>query len=353
MNTAGTLHNTLTLLLPALLLLCHQKVTSGAFAGINNSGRGFGDASSQKPAVTSSDRFKATCPADVGSIYEFDPNLVVGTTEPEKNNVDSNDTDVTWVAVFRSNNNLPSVLIKDEFLNAMRLATTVQQTTTMTTTIDSAPSTTSPLNDKIEASSNRGVSTTTTTTTGVKMPKPVAIAKLSPSPAFPNRWIIETMRCNLKKEDTDPTCDGQSEHAEALSICIDELILHHLSQGSSSSSSSSEQRRRRGFDGAIRTKATLVSGVLLEDRGFEEVTELGSDMATHVSCLDRSMERYAERIVTTSAKTSGSRDRALRILSCLGQLDRVEERERFREDEDGGEDEDSNPWASNPWGSTL
>jgi hypothetical protein len=32
----------------------------------------------------------------------------------------------TWVAVFRSNNNMPSVLIKDDFLNAMRIATNVQ-----------------------------------------------------------------------------------------------------------------------------------------------------------------------------------------------------------------------------------
>jgi len=323
MNVASTLN---TLLLLTLLLLCNPTV-SGAFAGINNGG----GASSQQPAFMLSDRFKATCPAELGSIYEFDPNLVQRISSDDNENDESND--VTWVAVFRSSNNLPSVLIKDDFLNAMRIATTVQT--------DAATTSNKP-NDKIEVSSSEssaGGPTTTdengtiTTTTGVKTPKPVAIAKLSPSTIIPNRWIIESMRCNLKKEDTDSTCDGQSEHTEALSICIDELILHHLNSG-------------RGFNGAIRTKATLVSGILLEERGFEEVTELRKDMATHVSCLDGSMERYAERVVTTAAKSSGSRDRALEILSCLGRLDRVEEEERFQEDDDSDEDDEIDPWAA-------
>jgi len=36
------------------------------------------------------------------------------------------------------------------------------------------------------------------------------------------------MRFSLRKEDTDPDCDGGREHAEAIGICIDELVLEYL-----------------------------------------------------------------------------------------------------------------------------
>jgi len=88
---------------------------------------------------------------------------------------------------------------------------------------------------------------------------------------------------------------------------------------------------------------------LLEERGFGEVEKLTRDMATHVSCLDDSMERYAERVVTLAAKSSGARDRALRILSCLGRLDREEDKKRGQMDAadgDGDGDDEVDPWAA-------
>jgi hypothetical protein len=168
---------------------------------------------------------------------------------------------------------------------------------------------------------------------GVQARTPVAVAKLAPSSMFPDKWVIESMRCSLKKEDTNEVCDGGSEHTEAISICIDELLLHHLKEG-------------RSFDKGIRTKATIYQGNLLEDRGFEEVKKLESDMATHVSNLDASVIKYAERAVETLSKSPGARDRALKILNYLGKQEPVEEEPAQCND---GEDTDNDPWANVKW----
>ena len=74
------------------------------------------------------------------------------------------------------------------------------------------------------------------------------------------------MRCSLKKEEQDPDCDGGSEHAEAIAMGIAELLLHYL------------KRRNDRFSGAGKCKATLVAAPLLEDRGFEPMRELCSEM---------------------------------------------------------------------------
>ena len=74
-------------------------------------------------------------------------------------------------------------------------------------------------------------------------------------------------------------------------------------------------------------------------------------MATHVSSLDGCMERYASRAVDTATEMSvGARERALKVLSLLGQLDREEEKRatKKKEDADGDGDEDDgyDPWAN-------
>ena len=72
-------------------------------------------------------------------------------------------------------------------------------------------------------------------------------------------------------------------------------------------------------------------------------------MATHVSSLDGSMEKYADRAVTAAAKSPGARDRALKILSCLGRLDRMEDKRHGVKKGDGNsngnENNDIDPWA--------
>ncbi len=280
--------------------------------------------SAKSPGFNLSDRFKATCPADISIISQFDPNII---------NEDGVE-DVTWVAVFRSSNNLPSVLVKDDFLNAMRIATTVQtdSTSPVSTEMDD-----SNISGRIETSVKTNYSESGG---GVKVRTPVAIGRIAPSPDFPNTFVIDKMQCSLKKEDTNDSCDGNSEHAEAISICIDELILHHLREG-------------RAFDdgsksGAIRMKATLHQGRLLEERGFKEVQSLSKDMATHYSNLDDAIFKYSERVVETVSKGPGARDRALKILNYLGKQEKVSSDSLEEKDGNPGDDEEEefDPWAS-------
>ena len=104
----------------------------------------------------------------------------------------------------------------------------------------------------------------------------------------------------------------------------------------------------------IRTKATLVSGILLQSRGFQEVDELCKDMATHVSNIDASVMKYAERAVDIEgvARSHGARrDRALQILSFLGKDeddDSKDEEDDDGVDTDSGESDDGgfDPWAN-------
>jgi len=276
--------------------------------------RSNGGSSNQNSASFSLfDRFIPKCPADIDCIAKFDASLVA---DGDSENQDSGKSSI-WAAVYRSSNNKPSVFVKDEFLDAMRIATSVtnpQQQQAGTNSGDAF------LSEQIE----------TSVVPKEKKETPVAIARLRPSPDFEGKWIMDSMRCLLKKEDTDSACDGGSEHTEALSVAIDALLLHHL-------------QNQNNFEGAIRTKATLVTGILLESRGFKEVESLSKDMATHMSSLDACTEKYMSRIVDTTAKNPGATERALQIVNHLGRLDRDSE----MANDDGSEDEDDDydPWA--------
>lgn len=252
------------------------------------------------------DRFQPRCPADIGSVKRFDPSLA-----------QNDHPDSTWVAVFRSSNNKPSVFVKDEFLDAMRTAT-------------------SPDNSRERSqivSNEVGIENRSSSILD-SMETPVAVARLTPSSDYDQCWILDNMRCVLKKEKTNEACDGGSEHTEALCVAIDAILVHHLTEN-----------KEAPFDGAIRTKATLVSGALLENRGFQAVQSLSKDMASHKCSLDACMESYANRAVSTSAKAVGSRDRAMAICSLLGQIDRATDlKSSDRSCEDEGE-EDYDPWA--------
>lgn len=255
------------------------------------------------------DRFRAKCPADINSVNQFDPSLTV------------NGNDEAWVAVYRSSNNLPSVLLQDDFRNAMRIATSVQTDgTSQSTSVDYEYS------RHIEI----GAANSDSSSTGVKAKIPIAVAKIAPSSVVEGKYVISEMRCSLKKEDQNKDCDGNSEHCEAISICIDELIIHHLSEG-------------KPFDNSIRVKATLVSGKLLEERGFQEIDEMSKDMATHISSLDSCLIKYAERAVASVSKNPGARERALKIVQLLGKED---PKEKDGDDDDGSEPEYVDPWAT-------
>ena len=106
-----------------LIALCYSCLLApitfiDAFAG-----KGFGKEANNSPTYTLSDRFRVSCPADISSISQYDPSLIESL---DQTNTNDDDDDTVWAAVYRSSNNLPSVLIKDDFMNAMRIATTVQ-----------------------------------------------------------------------------------------------------------------------------------------------------------------------------------------------------------------------------------
>ena len=63
-------------------------------------------------------RFTASCPADLSYIRRFEASLV----DNEQGNSTPKDKDI-WVAVYRSNQNQPSVFVRDEFFHAMKAAT--------------------------------------------------------------------------------------------------------------------------------------------------------------------------------------------------------------------------------------
>jgi hypothetical protein len=263
------------------------------------------------------DRFRAVCPADPSSVSQFDSSLVSASQDHNDDADGEDDSKSVWVAVYRSTNNKPSVLVKDSFLQAMRSAT-----------------------DSVSASSSASDSTLLGSfeqNPGVAQQAPVAVARLRESTHFDGSWVLDSMRCVLKKETTDASCDGGSEHIEAISTAVDTLLLHYLSLGSNR------------FESAIRTKATLLSGSLLEERGFRPVQDLQKDMVTHVSSLDECLDKYASRSVDTIAKSPGAQQRALTIVSLLGRIDRhVDLREASQAAEQDSDDDadDYDPWAS-------
>lgn len=278
-----------------------------------SAGKGFGKSSNNNNnAFVSFDRFRASCPEDISSIKIYDASLIQD---------ESSTNDDIWVAVYRSNNNLPNVFVRDAFFDAMKTSTTAQ-----------------------EGDSETLVSTTTATGAGVVVSsktdgrdKPVAVARLTKSSDSDGVSVIDSMRCTLKKEDTNPDCDGGSEHAEAIGVCIDELVLYFLQKCVADT--------KIKFDGGIRFRGTLVSGKLLEERGFREITVLSSDMHSHESDFMGALTKYAERSTSReAAKNPGCKDRSLKIVSALGRLDRLDEMQVGGQDDENEDDFD--PWTS-------
>ena len=108
------------------------------------------------------------------------------------------------------------------------------------------------------------------------------------------------------------------------------------------------------FDGGIRFR---------DSRGFHEVGELSADMHLHESDYNGALDRYSERPTSRDdTKYPGARDRALRIVSYIGRMDREEDKRRSSSgrarvekkrngdaaagDDDGEGDSDFDPWAS-------
>jgi hypothetical protein len=270
------------------------------------------------------ERFRVTCPADPSSVRRLEPSLI-----DNNDNAGGDGGATIWVAVYRSNQNKPSVLNnRNEFLNSMKIATTA------TTEQDEQ--------QQQQSASSKNTDTQSWSNlleTPMALEKPVAVAQLRPSPDFEDKYVLDSLRCGLRKEEQDASCDGGSEYLEALSVAVDTLLVHHLT-------SKKKQIDDLLFEGAIRTKGTLFSGNVLETRGFAPVEELSKDMATHVSNYEECLNSYTERANDEELSPAG-RDRALQIVSLLGRLDREKQSEAAAAASSGdGDDDEYDPWAN-------
>jgi len=313
---------TLITLFSTTLLLLLSLDDAQAFSA----GKGFGKSSSSpsNKSFIGADRFTAICPAAPETITKFDSTLI-----NEKDEDGSTDKDI-WVAVYRSKNNLPSVFVRDSFFDAMAVATTAQDGDSQTL---------------VSSSTQEGVGVISG---NLQREKPVAVARLTASKDGDNISIIDSMRCTLKKENTNPDCDGGSEHCEAIGVCIDELVISYLQNYLETGSDNAVgDDQTLHFDGGIRFRGTLFSGKLLEARGFREASQLSADMHSHESDFNGALTNYAERSTSTDvSKSPGARDRSLKIVSLLSKIDRDEDKKEEVKEEEEEDDSDYDPWAS-------
>lgn len=297
------------------------------------------------------DRFRSVCLVGTESkeaVDEFDPELYSSLDNSESESDDDDDSDM-WVAVYRSNNNKPSVVVRDDFFRAMNDAT-------------SGKNDDSNANSNLESDNDSTASNTVSTVSGAAsflsdtMPslleipstKPVAIARLIKSETSTDTkpvYLLDNLRCSLKKENQDESCDGGSEFVEALSVAVDTLLLKHLQRLLQHRQGGSDDGKAADvvFEGTVRTKATLFSGKLFEQRGFTEVEILSKDMATHVSNYEACFSKYADRTIEATM-AAGTRDRALQIVALLGRLDAEVQKKVAAAS--SGDDDEYDPWAN-------
>ena len=109
----------------------------------------------------------------------------------------------------------------------------------------------------------------------------------------------------------------------------------------------SNNEKITSVDGGIHFRGNLVSAKLLDSRGFSGATELSADMHSHESDFDGTLAKYAERSTSKKSCTNpGARDRALHILSCLGRVDREEDKKQGGDTDGEEEESDYDPWGS-------
>lgn len=311
------------------------------------------------------DRFRVICPADVSCIRQFEPSLIHSSSEENNNNNNSEASSplVVWAAVYRSNNNNPSVFGTGDFLQSPMMTRTtatpeddpaLKRAFVSPMIAESPPVAVARLRAVAPANINNNCSSADD--------KSDMTTPTTPATATTTPFIMDSMRCILVKETTDVSCDGGSEHTEALATAIDALLHHYLVHIMENNNKNNEHDliaaasstgNTFGFEGSIGTKATLVSAPLLEDRGFRPVTKLTQDMLTHTSSLDDCLERFAARAVAIQSP-AGPRKRAMDIVSRLGRIARSDDLERARlrrleQETPTDSDEEEKPY--NPWAS--
>ncbi|KAL7579422.1 hypothetical protein ACA910_014087 [Epithemia clementina (nom. ined.)] len=360
--------------------------TSSLFVtALSGGGGGFpvgGSNNGANPNALLLDRFHVVCPADPSCVTYFDGGAVQSVVNPQQQQQqqqpnENNNKDQTkwiWAAVYRSNHNQPSVLVRDSLWQSMKLATTTNADINNNNNNNNYNFNNRKDNHyenlMIQSPWLAGGGGGSSSLQQQQQKKPVALACLRPSSDFDDCVVLDHWRCVLPKEQMDPNCDGGSEHVEALSVALDELLLQHFSfqqqqqkQKQRRHEQEQEQQQRR-FQATIRVKGTLVSARVLEQRGFVPVQSLQRDMATHVSppSVDAWLERYAQRAVATHSVTAQARQRALSLVSLLGKLysnnaaaqsssatDQDKARKEDKDDKDNNDNDNDNGTDYDPW----
>jgi len=270
------------------------------------------------------DRFYADNYADWTRIQQFDPSIA-------QQLLKSSEDPTIWVAVYRNpefknddetgKDTKPSVFVREDFLQAMKTATEEKVESTISPSLTASTLTwADQLQVPLSADDESSLTVNDT---------PMAIARLCPSKdengdSHSATWILDSLRCSLPKENTNPDCDGGSEYLEALGVAVDAVLIRIFEQSEGYQKTNDEKDDAPGvFLGSIRVKSTLFSRTVLEGRGFVPVDSLSKDMATHFFSREACLDMYTIRsLLDEDSLTSQARSRTQSIISSLrNQLD--------------------------------
>jgi hypothetical protein len=363
---------------PGTSMMTLQSISSGASSsGSSSSCRStttLFSLSTSTDSTSSDHRFYAIDHADPIALQRFDPTLVpslVSGSEKDKDHDDDADTtNICWIAVYRN----PQYVVRrtsstdsqrrQELFQAMKIATNPNTYNNNSNDDDEEENedATTMKNEKREKSSVLSSSVTALKwadtlqispppTADDMMDVPIAVARLYPSTihssnsnnreknynenqeeaaeeddststSTPTRsttkqtWIVDSLRCSLPKELTNPECDGGSEYLEAIGVAVDASLMRIFRPSSPPYPQGNQEEEEKGepqsssrrmmtsppppppvvFDGSIRVKSTIYTRTVLEQRGFRPVESLSRDMATHYFCRDTCLQRYTQRI---------------------------------------------------------
>ena len=335
-------------------------------------------------------RFYAIDHADPIALQRFDPTLVPSLVSGSQKDEDyHDDTNVCWIAVYRnphyvvrrtssstgeSRTSAHDYQRRLELFQAMKIATdpNTYNNNDDDDDDDENQDATTMKNEKREESSVLSSSVTALKwadtlqislppTTDDMMDVPIAVARLYPSTIHSSNsnsnnhennyneqqeeedgststltpprttkqtWIVDSLRCSLPKELTNPECDGGSEYLEAIGVAVDASLMRIFRPSSPPYPQGNQEEEEKGepqsssrrmmtsppppppvvFDGSIRVKSTIYTRTVLEQRGFRPVESLSRDMATHYFCRDTCLQRYTQRITNHTNNSDNNND---------------------------------------------
>jgi hypothetical protein len=347
--------------------------------------------STSRDSISSDHRFYAIDHPDPIALQRFDPTLVPSLVSGNQKDEDDT-TNVCWIAVYRnphyvvrrtssstgeSRTSAHDYQRRQELFQAMKIATDPntynnnndddnEENDDATTTKNEKREESSVLSASVTALKWADTLQISPPPTTDMMDVPIAVARLYPSTihssssnsnsnnrgdndnphqkeeeegststSTPTRsttkqtWIVDSLRCSLPKELTNPECDGGSEYLEAIGVAVDASLMRIFRQlpppypqGNQEEEEKVEPQSSSRlmtspppsppppvvFDGSIRVKSTIYTRTVLEQRGFRPVESLSRDMATHYFCRDTCLQMYTQRIKNRTNHSDNNND---------------------------------------------